>query len=374
MTRRLLLTLALALALTVSALAADDLAEAQRLVEAGRPAEALPILTRLAADPKASDEVFLALGSAYYQLSVVTADEAQATTYRKKGREALLKARELGSEDPLLDSMLEVMPADGSDPRVFSKIAGADLAMRRGEQAFANHDMAGARLQYEEALKLDPALYYAPLFLGDTFLDDKNYAEAMKWYARAVAIDPSLETAYRYWGNVFLRNGQPAEARQKYLLAIVREPYSRLVWKNGLAYWAEFTGHELSMPQVEPGVKVSGSEIQVLGEPNPAWLAYGMERVLWRKEKFAKRFPGKAYRHSLPEETEALAAAADLAADTKDPGLALLVELKRKGLLEAFVLFSRVDPEISEDYGAYAAAHEPQLLEFLGDYVAPATP
>lgn len=374
MTRRLLLTLGLALALTVSALAADDFEEARRLVDSGRPAEALPVLTRLAAAPGATAEVFLALGSAYYQLSVITADEAEATTFRKQGREALLKARTLGSEDPLLDTMLEVMPADGSDPRLFSKVAGADLAMRRGEQAFAKGDMAGARREYEEALRLDPALYYAPLFLGDTWLGANEYARAIEWYAKAVALDPSLETAYRYWGNALLRSEKPAEARQKYLQALVREPYSRLVWQNGLGFWAEFTGHDLSIPKVEPNVEVSGNELKVTGDPDPAWLAYGMTRLLWQKEKFAQRFPGQAYRRTLAEETEALAAAADLAAKTKDSGVALLAELKRQGLLEAFVLFCRVDAEIAEDYPSYAAGHEKQLLDFLGAYVAPDDP
>lgn len=375
MARHALLTLLLTLLLALPALAADSLEEARRLSDAGKVEEAVAMLTRLSQAPDAGAEVFMELGSGYFQLSMVTSDGEQARTFRLQAREAVLKAQALGSQDPLLQVMLDGLPADGSDPRLFSRVPGADAAMRKGEQAFAKDDMAGARGFYEEALRLDPTLYLAALFLGDTWIAQKDFARAIQWYSKAVELDPSVETAYRYWGNALLRSGRAPEARQKYLQAVLRDPYSRLVWQNGLGFWAESTGTDLTMPRVDPPVKVSGNEIGIDPQADPAWLAYAMTRTLWRNEKFAKAHPGETYRRSLAEEAEALAAAADVAVETggaKDDDLVLLVGLKQQGLLEPFVLFSRVDAEISQDYPGYFQGHEAQLLDFLDRYVAPA--
>lgn len=375
MARRSLLTLLLALFLALPALAADSLEEARRLTESGKVEEAVAMLTRLSQAPGAGAEVFLELGSACFQLSMVTTDEEKARAFRLQARQAVLKAQSLGSKDPMVELMLDGLPADGSDPRMFSRVPGADAAMRKGEQAFASQDMAGARGFYEEALRLDPTLYLAALFMGDTWVSDKDFPQAMQWYSKAVELDPTIETAWRYWGNALLRSGKAPEARQKYLQAIVRDPYSRLVWQNGLGFWAEYTGTELTMPGIEPPVRVSGSGIEIDPKADPAWLAYGMTRTLWRNERFASTHPGETYRRTLEEETEALAAAVDVATETggaKDEDLALLATLKQQGLLEPFVLFSRVDAEIAEDYAAYAQGHEPKLLEFLEQYVAPA--
>jgi hypothetical protein len=98
---------------------------------------------------------------------------------------------------------------------------------------------------------------------------------------------------------------------------------------------------------------------------------------------FKKRFPeDKRYRHSLPEESEALTAAVKvlekLEADSKsarqvgsEPGLVLLLKLYQAGLIEAYVLFSRGDPGIARDYIAYRSRNRERLEEYMDKFVVP---
>ena len=51
-----------------------------------------------------------------------------------------------------------------------------------------------------------------------------------------------------------------------------------------------------------------------------------------------------------------------------DSELSLLMRLQKDGLMEAFVLFSRADQEIVEDFEAYRQAHRDKLVRFVIDY------
>src|SRR5690606_38738759 len=152
----------------------------------GRRAEAVAMLERMAPAPEVSFE----LGTLCHHLSILEEDPEKAREWRRKARTALERAREMGWDDPLLDLMLEALPEGGGEPQLFSRVPEADLAMRRGERAFAAGDMPGARALYEQALALDPDLYYAPLFLGDAWLAENDFARAIQWYERAVEIGP----------------------------------------------------------------------------------------------------------------------------------------------------------------------------------------
>jgi hypothetical protein len=104
----------------------------------------------------------------------------------------------------------------------------------------------------------------------------------------------------------------------------------------------------------------------------------------WRNGgEFRKRFPEeKEYRHSLPEESEALLAATAvlerLAADDTsaklidgDTGLVLLLQLHRADLSEPYVLFSLGDAGIARDYMPWRVLHRKRLEEYLDRFVVP---
>ena len=53
------------------------------------------------------------------------------------------------------------------------------------------------------------------------------------------------------------------------------------------------------------------------------------------------------------------------------PGLDALVRLADNGLLESYVLLTRPDRGIAQDYGAYRAEHREKLREYLSKFVVP---
>jgi hypothetical protein len=122
-----------------------------------------------------------------------------------------------------------------------------------------------------------------------------------------------------------------------------------------------------------------------LKETSTIWQAYRDVRVEWRAGgKFGKAFQGeKEYRHSLPEESEALTAAARVLdklksgkkigeAATTEQSLSLLTRLYQGGFIEAYVLFSLGDAGIARDYESYRAKNREKLKEYMDQFVVPA--
>jgi len=100
------------------------------------------------------------------------------------------------------------------------------------------------------------------------------------------------------------------------------------------------------------------------------------------REKFAQQYPKDAsYRHSLKEETEALASliavATEIAAKQKAPPagmLATLAEIKKTGLLEPFALLNRADRGIAQDYAPYRDSNRDNIRRYLNEFVVPRAP
>lgn len=363
-------------------------AKAFEMIEAGNLTGALPILEKLSAADPTDTGVMQRLALALIG-SIATVKDAQSRAQiLLRARALAQKAKDLGDNSQLVETILDRIPAD-LKPEKEEKRTPASDALMEGEQAFADGEMEKAIAAYEKALKLDPQLYEAPLYMGDAYFKLKQVDKAGQSYARAIAIDPDRETAYRYWGNVLMQSGKMSESRDKFLEAIIADPYNRLPWQF-LSGWAQQSKIELGHPRVDTASSVSAEKgktnislnMDMLGKDNgsEAWLVYGITRALWVNEKFAKEYPNeKQYRHSLREEVEALNAVADLATanlkegklkeQTLDVSLANLLKLKKAGLLEAFVLFAKADAGIAQDYPAYRREHRDKLRQYLVDFV-----
>lgn len=364
-------------------------AERQRaleLCEKNDYEDALPILQKLAvADP--SDIVVqerLGVALLGHASSLTNAEERKQV--RAQAYQALLRAKQLGDNSNLLQILLEQLPPDGSETP-FSDRKEVDAAMQEGEAAFAHGDYDHAISAYMRAFMLDPNLYDAALFTGDMYFRKREADKAGQWFARAVQIDPDRETAYRYWGDALMAAGRMAEARDKFIAAVVAEPYSRASW-IGLQQWADRNRAELWHPRIQSPnqMKEEQGKTRITIDPgsldkkdgSSAWLLYEMDRTLWKNEKFAKEFPAeKRYRHSLREEAEALGMVAssveqqvkDKKVEKLDPALATLLELKQKGLLEAYILIGRADEGIARDLPEYRKANREKLERYVAEYV-----
>ena len=381
---------------------------AMELYEAQNFVAALPLFEQFAVTQPDNPQVLSRLGFSLYAVATTEKDVDRRKKMLERAREILLKSRARGDDSNLTQITLDGLAGDAALIN-FSQTKAADAAMREGEGAFVRGDLDAALASYKRALELDPRLYGAAVFAGDTefkkaYLSKdaqfrkEHFEQAAGWFAKAIAIDPNRETAYRYWGDALNLQGKAAEARDKFVDAIVAEPYTRKSYV-GLTQWADGQKIAMAHPTIVVPAGVSSSkpgEVNVTVDDQAlkgsekdgtaAWIMYGLIRASWVRnknpvsEKFSKAYPGEAqYRHSLAEEVEALRVVAESAAlqlkekkvSELNPSLANLIRLKEAGLLEAYVLFAKVDEGIARDYAVYRSANRDKLRRYWLEVVIP---
>lgn len=390
----LLVTLLFALGANVHAFGQQpkddpEYVRAFKLFDESKFTEAVPLLEKLAAVYPNDPAVFERYGFALYATTKSVADSQQRKLMIARAKEALLRSQELGNDSNLLKAGLEGV-AVADNELAFSRNKEAEALMNEGEKAYVQGELDKATASYARAFALDPQLYEAPLFAGDMYFKKKEWDKAGEWFAKAIAVNPDRETAYRYWGDALMMGQNKKEdSRQKFAEAIVAEPYNRRAWV-GLTQWSQRYAVPLGHPRIEPPTSVSplkdnkmtitiDESVGGKADGSGAWIVYGMSRAVWSTEKFAREFPNeKNYRHSLREEAGALRSVAELVKqqlkDGKikqlDPMLERLVKLHDEGLIEAYVLFARVDQGIAEDYLAYRKTNRDKLRRYLLEYVS----
>jgi tetratricopeptide (TPR) repeat protein len=362
---------------------------------------ALPLLEKLYAANQSDVIVLERLGFVLTGSLHTIKDPSERARVRARARAILLRARELGDDSNLLQASLDALDAPDREGDTFSHQSEVEASMREGEAAFSRGDMDKAIDAYRHALELDPRLYHAALFVGDSYFK-KGYAarddadkrkfleQAGEWFARAVGINPDMEAAHRYWGDALLAQGKRVEARDKFIDAIVASPGERGAYV-GLTQWADEYGVKLAHPEIEVPTSATTQDGKTTvnldlnlfggdkgGDGSFSWIAYGATRSIWAKEKFAKEFPQeKAYRHTLREEAEALHDVAELArqqlkdkkAKKLSDSLGNLVKLDEAGLLEPYIFFTRADRGITQDYVAYRKANRDKLRRYWAEFV-----
>jgi len=363
--------------------------QALDLFAEGKRLQALPLLEDLVkANPK-DDEALVALAASLVDHAVTLTDEKAAAAERFRARDLLDQAWKLGNTSPLamnLSQFLQQLPPSGAIE--FSKDPRVEQSMQAGEAAFARRDFDEALKNYFQALELDPENYSAALFSGNTYDRQNNFAKAAEWYQRAIQIDPNIETAYRYYADMLARQNDLAAARKMLIHAAVAEPYNRVVWRE-LHAWAKLSGLQINMVYVSvptPDGKSAEGKPDSLqtSAVSSAWEAYRTIRTQWQQGgEFAKQFPQeKIYRHSLPEESTALRAAATKLSDlrttpntaaliAKDLAASELLKLSDAGLIDPYVLFSLGDAGIAKDYATYRESNRSQLETYMDQFVVP---
>jgi tetratricopeptide (TPR) repeat protein len=375
-----------------------EFVRAFKLFEESNFTEALPLLEKLAkAHP--SDEVVLErLGWAAFALSISTKDPKEREKLRDQARTALMRSKELGGDSELMRVALEAL-SQPDNRTALSQVKESDEAMREGEAAYTRGDLDKAIVYYDRALRLDPKLYLAALFLGDMYFKkgyqatepkarDEHFNKAGEWFARAISIEPNAETAHRYWGDALMHQGKQQEAMMKFIDGIIAEPGNRRAYV-GLSQWGDRNQVSMGHPAIDIPVKVSPAvdkKINVVLAPglgervdgSLAWEQYGAVRTKWMAEDFARAYPKEpVYRHTLREEVEALRKTAEAAAEllkmrkveSLSPSLAALVKLNGAGLLEPYIFFALVDEGIGRDYDDYRRANPDKLRRYWTDVV-----
>lgn len=358
---------------------------ANDLLEQTKYTEALPVLEKIAQLRPQDGKTQFFLGFALIGEAINTKDNAARKALRVRARNAFVKAKTLGFDEPRLEALIQSLPEDGSDAAGFSSNSKADALMKEGEGLFSQGKLDEALAKYQQALEIDPKNYHAALFSGDIYLQRQDWAKAEIWYQKAIAIDPNKETAYRYSATPLMRQNKTDEARDRYVEAFITEPYNRFA-VAGLVQWSNTTNTRLAHPKIDVPTDVTFDEkgdakikldasALMSDDGSFAWIAYGTTRSSWRKEKFAKTFGNDvAYRHSLAEEAEALRSVVSLATAEKktkklSPSLAALKKLDEQGLLEAYILMALPDQGIAQDHPAFLKQNREKLRRYVIEYV-----
>jgi tetratricopeptide (TPR) repeat protein len=372
---------------------ASDQAErrkAEALFTQGKRLEALPLLEDLVRKDPNDNEMLVDLAAALIDHAGTLTDQDAAARERSRAKDLLQKAWELGNTSPFAENLrqlLNEMPANSAIK--FSDNPAVEKTMVAGESAFYRGDFNDALKAYEKALELDPNNYFATLFTANTYDRKNDVAKAGEWYERTIQLDPDLETAFRYYADMLAREGDMSKARAMLIRAAVAEPYNKIVWRE-IRAWAmlnntAFNIVYVSVPASPEGDATSGGQLS--RDVSYAWRAYDSVRADWQKGgRFQKRFPQETeYRHSLPEESEALTAAAKVLEKLKedrrgrqlvtgDPVAGLLLRLYQAGLIDPYVLFSLGDDGIAKDYIAYRAKNRVKLEAYMDKFVIPPAP
>lgn len=374
---------------------------ALELYEAQNFVAALPLLEQAAIAQPDNPMVLSRLGFALYAVAATDKDVDLRKKRLERARQVLLKSRSRGDDSNLTKITLDGLSGGGAIVP-YSQIKAAEAAIREGEAAFVRGDLDTALASYKKALEIDPKLYDAAVYAGDSefkkaYLSKdpqfrkEHFEQAGIWFAKAIAIDANRETAYRYWGDALNIQGKTDEARDKFVESIVAEPYNRKPYM-GLTQWANRHKVAMAHPTIvvpadvssaKPGeVRITVDDLALKGsdkDGTAAWIMYGATRASWMpnknvaSEKFARAYPRETnYRHSLAEEVDALRVAAESAAlqmkekklSELNPSISNLIKLKEAGLLEAYVLFARSDEGIARDYAAYRSSNRDKLRRY----------
>jgi tetratricopeptide (TPR) repeat protein len=359
------------------------------LFSEGKRLEALPLLEDLAQKNPQDSDVLVALAASLVEHAATLADSSAAAKERFRARDLLQRAWGLGITSPLAENLrqlLEELPTSGAIK--FSDNPAVEQAMNAGEAAFARRDFDEALKDYSKALDLEPSNYSAALFTGNTYDKQNNFPKASEWYERAILLDPNIETAYRYYADMLAKQGYMARARSMLIHGAVAEPYNKIVWRE-IRAWATInhTAFNIVFVAIPLPEKAVATPSKQPAELLPAWRIYYSVKEDWKKGgQFQKQFPQEPeYRHSLLEESNALAAAAQVLDKLKhdpksaqqvaeNPSANLLLKLRDAGLLDAYVLFSLGDDEIARDYGSYRSKNRHKLECYMDNFVMPPAP
>jgi tetratricopeptide (TPR) repeat protein len=375
----------------------SDLEKRQKalaLFSQGNRLEALPLLEELVQRSPQDAELLADLAASLIDHAAALTDQDAAANERFRARDLVQKAWESGNTSPLAENLRQLLrdlPANGAIR--FSDNPAVERVMDAGEAAFARRDFDEALIAYAKALELEPTNYSASLFTANTHDRKNDFARASQWYERTMRLDPDIETAFRYYADMLARQGDMAKARSMLIHAAVAEPYNKIVWRE-IRAWAlinntAFNVVYLPIPLVATDSSIQSAHPASAQPPQllSAWRAYHAVIADWRKGgKFEKQFPRETvYRHSLPEESDALTAAArvlqTLKQDEKSAELVtgntvagLLLKLHEAVLIDPYVLFSLGDDGIVRDYKAYRAANRSKLEEYMDKFVMPPAP
>lgn len=259
------------------------------LFAADRPASE-QLLLKLLEERSDDADVLLALGRIGTDRGAQLKPGGKRQKTLREARKYYVRAKEAGSTEPFIETVLAQINADGSEMRaVFSSDATVDSKIHDAERAFERKDFPGAIALYQQALAIDPLHYKATLYLGDAYFASEQYVPAITWFTKAAELDPNQETAYRYCGDALMRTGKKDLALDQYLQAVVANPYSGYSWRalehacQALTLKPWVHAAKLPVAEVKPD-KEGNSQIGLPENFTTLDVIYATARSKWQTE------------------------------------------------------------------------------------------
>jgi len=356
---------------------------------AGKDLAAAGALQKLLAENNNDTDILFALGQLESKRAQVLKPGAKRQKALKEARKYFVRAKEAGSTEPLITTILAEINVDGSEnPVVFSADAKINEKIHAAERAYEQQAYAKAIALYQEVLAIDPKHYKATLYLGDAYFASGQNAPAITWFAKATDLDPNRETAYRYQADALMRLGKKDLALEQYVQAVVAEPNNGYPWRALQSGCTALLLKPWTAAAKVPVVKVGPDEkgnvkISLAENFTVLDVAYAGARAKWQTEHPAspdgKKIP---YRQTIEEETDALKTLLkiwqELKASGKKPtegrqdvgpdlelSMAQLQEIEAAGLLEPHIFLFRTNQDIATDYTAYREKHRDRMHDYL---------
>lgn len=238
----------------------------------------------------------------------------------------------------------------------------------------------------QEVLASVPGYAYARIVLGDCYFSKKDWITALKFYADSAKKAPNYARSYTRMAECYDHLGKQKEALSHYIKAVMLEPGSNALMESlkTYAYAHSYKVIEQRVPRrarviITPKgyLKVS-LDPKIMGMPRvvgAAWISLGLKKyILYREE--LKTHPEKGLRPSFDLELKAFDTLVSFWEETKardpnirDDDMDLLLQLRKEGLLEAFIYVQYFRPEFEESYREWRRSHSTEIRTVFEKYL-----
>lgn len=157
------------------------------------------------------------------------------------------------------------------------------------EKLFSDRDFSGARKAYQEALSVDPKLYIAITYIGETYLYEKDYTSAVLWFEQA--IEANYIDYLAHWGlaHACLYTGELKRALKEITITKILDRNNQNVNKmlNDIYKWNKVNYVDwylapLFSISTEYDEEKEKNIVKIQYDEN--WLAYALVYAVWKYE------------------------------------------------------------------------------------------
>ncbi len=171
-------------------------------------------------------------------------------------------------------SILVLIPASARPQTDDSRVS-----FNRGVELQQKGDLAGARLAYEEALKLSPRRVDALSNLGLVYLNLGNNEKAIECFGQALFVKPELLSVRMFLGLAYYRANQFEAAHREVAKVVEAQPHHpQALHLLGLCL--------LKLDKIQPGISALEAALQV--NPNNTDAAYTLATAYVGNEEIEK--------------------------------------------------------------------------------------